>query len=337
MLRDLALVIAAAIVTVVVAEFGVRIYQRQPLWPVIPPKPYIDSRLFYLKSPTLLYEMRPGIDDEIGYERIRITIDRSGFRDTRDPVVPKPPGTWRAVVLGDSFTFSGKVPLEKTFAAQLEALLAKRDPSRRYEVWNLGVPGYKSAQQLAVLREKGMPLDPDLVIEGVTLNIAAPLVQLVPATEPRWPRLNRFIKRFHLVQFLYANWKRYGYRWRGGLLHGEENFADLTEDSARWKSSKADLGEMKRITEAGGGKFFAIMWPMFVDLDDYPYRAKHQLVMDACRERGIAALDLFPIFEGMAAPSLWVKPDDHHPNPIAQQKVAESVLGALEGQGLLPR
>lgn len=335
-LRELAFAFAALAATVVVAELGVRIHLRQPLWPPVPPKPYIDSRLFYMRSPSLLYEMRPGIDDEIGYERIRITINRSGFRDTRDPVVPKPQGTWRVLVLGDSFTFSGKVPLEKTFAAQLETLLAQRDPTRRYEVWNLGVPGYKSAQQLAALREKGMPLDPDLVLAGVTLNIAAPLVQLVPATEATWPRANRFVKRFHLVQFLYANWKRYAYLWRGSLLPRGESFADLKEGSARWQAAQDDLGEMRRVTETGGGKFLAVLWPMFVQLDDYPYVDKHRLVVDACRERGISALDLFPVFQGMHAPSLWVKPDDHHPNPVAQRKVAEAVLAWLDGRGFLP-
>ena len=330
-------VVVAALVAAVAGEFAVRVYTKQPLWPLVPPKPYIDSRLFYLKSPTRLYEMRPGIDDEIGYEHVRITINGLGFRAASDPVVPKPPGTWRAIVLGDSFTFSGKVPIEKTFAAQLEAMLGTGDTSRRYEVLNFGVPGYKSAQQLAFLREKGLPLAPDVVIVDLTLNAAAPPVQLVPARDSRWPALNRFSKRFHLVQFLYANWKQYGYLLRGRLLHRGENFADLAEGSPRWDATRADLAEMKRVTEASGAKLFVVMWPVFVQLEDYPYVAKHELVERACRELGIPELDLLPAFRGMDARTLWANPDDHHPNPIAQRKVAETVHAALADGGFLPR
>lgn len=339
-LRELVLLLASLLLALagaaVVGEIAVRVYEHQPLWPLVPPKPYVDSREFYLRSPTRLYEMRPGIDEEIGYERIRISINGLGFRALRDPAVPKPPGTWRAILLGDSFTFCGKVPIEQTFAAKLEGMLAARDANRRYEVLNFGVPGYKSAQEVAFLREKGLALGPDLVVLDATLNLAAPPVQLVPAHEPAFPRLNRFVKRFHLFQFLQANWKQYGYLVQGRVFQRGQNFADLADGSPRWAATQKDLEELKRVTDANGARLLVVMWPVFAQLDDYPYAAKHALVMDACRRLGIPAIDLLDAFKGMDGRSLWVNPDDHHPNPIAQQKVAETVLAALEEHGDLP-
>lgn len=339
-LREAAMVVASVLAAIVVAavvgELAVRVYEKQPLWPLVPPKPYVDSRLLYEKSPTRLYSMRPGVDDEIGYERVRIRINRFGFRSTADPAVPKPAGTWRAVVLGDSFTFSGKVPLEQTFGAQLQAMLDARDRERRHEVLNLGVPGYKIGQQLALLRETAPMLDPDLVIFDFTLNAAAPLVQLVPATEPRWPWLNRFMKRFHLVQFLMANMKQYAYLRDGNFFARGKNFADLAPDSARWAAAKADLAAMKEVAARRGAKLVVVMWPVFVELDDYPYAAKHELVMRACQELNIPAVDLLPAFRGASAHDLWVRTDDHHPNQAAQRKAAETVLAALAERGLVP-
>jgi hypothetical protein len=326
----------AALVAAVLGEIAVRLLAGHPLWPLVPPTPYIDNDILFRKSPTLLYELRPGVDEEVGYGHIRITINGAGFRDDTDPVVPKPAGTWRAIVLGDSFTFSGKVALADTFQKRLEKSLATRDPPRHYEVLNLGVPGYKSGQQLGLLREKGLGLGPDLVIVDFTLNGPAPQVQLVSGKQHRWPALHRFIKRFDLVQFLYANWKQYAFLGHGNFFRRGQNYPDLVEGSARWEASKADLAEMKRLTDARGARLLVVMWPVFVQLDDYPYAAKHRLVVEACEKLGIAVLDLLPAFRGIDATTLWATRDDHHPNPVAEQRVAEAVRDALAAKGLLP-
>ncbi len=329
--------VVAALVACLIGEVAVRLYAGHPLWPIVPPKPYVDNDLLYQPSPTVLYELRPGTDEEVGYGHVRIAINRAGFRGDVEPVVPKPAGTWRAIVLGDSFTFSGKVLLADTFAERLEKILAARDPSRRYEVLNLGVPGYKSSQELGLLREKGLALDPDLVIVDYTLNAAAPPVQLISGKRPMWPELNRFVKRFDLVQFLYANWKQYAFLREGNFFRRGQNYPDLAEGSPRWEASKADLREMKRVTGEKGVALLVVMWPVFVELDAYPYAAKHRLVIEACNQLGVPVLDLLPAFQGIDAPTLWASRDDHHPNASAQQRVAEVVAAGLEEKGLLPR
>jgi lysophospholipase L1-like esterase len=340
-LRDLGITIldiaVAAMAAFVVGEIAVRLYAGHPLRPLVPPQPYIDPAFFYVKSPTRLYDLRPNQDEEVGYRRIRIKINGYGFRDDADPVVPKPPGTWRAIVLGDSFTFSGKVNVGDTFAKRLEKNLSDADRSRRYEVLNLGVPGYKSRQQLDLLRDKGLRLQPDLVIVDYTLNGPSPEVQLLPERPARWPALNRLFKRFDLVQFLYANWKQYSYIRRGDFLRRGVNYPSLAEGSERWEASKRDLAEMKRLTDANGVRLLVVMWPVFVELDDrYPYAEKHRLVVDACRQMGIPVLDLLPAFRGVDATTLWVGRDDHHPNPAAQSRVAEAVAAELRADGVVP-
>src|SRR5207249_11527052 len=90
-------------------------------------------------------------------------------------------------------------------------------------------------------------------------------------------------------------------------------------------------------TRRSSDLLLVVMWPVFVELDAYPYDAKHRLVVEACKRLGVPVLDLLPAFQGIDATTLWASRDDHHPNASAQQRVAEVVAAGLEEKGLLPR
>lgn len=93
-----------------------------------------------------------------------------GFRDTREYSLAKPPGTFRILVLGDSVTFGHGALHETSYPYLLEQRLREWRPDVNWQVWNLGVPGYNTAQELAYLREVGERYAPDLVIVGVFPN-----------------------------------------------------------------------------------------------------------------------------------------------------------------------
>ena len=93
----------------------------------------------------------------------RIDINSLGLRD-REISRAKPPGVFRILVLGDSFVEGKQVPLQDTFAKQLERALDQRFPSRRWEVINGGVSGYGTADEIKFFESLGRSLDPDLVI-----------------------------------------------------------------------------------------------------------------------------------------------------------------------------
>ena len=93
-----------------------------------------------------------------------------GFRDTREYSLSKPAGTFRILVLGDSVTFGHGALYETSYPWLLEQRLRDWRPDVKWEVWNLGVPGYNTAQELAYLNEVGVRYQPDLVIVGFFLN-----------------------------------------------------------------------------------------------------------------------------------------------------------------------
>ena len=78
-------------------------------------------------------------------------------RGIRGPELPyeKPAGTYRVVMLGDSFLEGYSVNREDRVSEQLEKLLAAQDPSRKYEVIALGTAGYSTDQELIWLESEG--------------------------------------------------------------------------------------------------------------------------------------------------------------------------------------
>ncbi len=75
----------------------------------------------------------------------------------------KPPGQWRAAVLGSSAVQLG-TPYEDTLPGALRGLLRKRRPGRDIEVINAGIQSSVSRQTVAQLLFTVVEYDPDLVI-----------------------------------------------------------------------------------------------------------------------------------------------------------------------------
>lgn len=102
-----------------------------------------------------------------------ISLNSRGFRD-REFSTAKPPGAFRIVCLGDSWTFGANVGQDQNYPRQLQGLLQRAYPNRKIEVLNLGVLGYSSFQGRELLRRIALSLDPDVVIIAYALNDASP-------------------------------------------------------------------------------------------------------------------------------------------------------------------
>jgi lysophospholipase L1-like esterase len=138
-------------VLLIIAEWILRTFFPTPSVAIkdVPPLSYKLST-----NKILGYELRPGIDD----------TNSDGIRDN-EHTVEKPPGVTRIMVVGDSIAYGmGIIQRDETYAKQLEHLL--RDTSKKYEVINLGIRGYGTAQILEFFKTKGLKYKPDIVIYG---------------------------------------------------------------------------------------------------------------------------------------------------------------------------
>ncbi len=99
---------------------------------------------------------------------VRINTNNMGFRG-RDLSGEKPPGTYRIVMLGDSFTLGAGVGDDQTFPSLLEGML-NASSSRRYEVINCGVESYAPVLEYIQLRRNIERLRPDMVIMNFDMS-----------------------------------------------------------------------------------------------------------------------------------------------------------------------
>lgn len=282
-------------------------------------------------DPRLAHRHRPGVSAVLMGAEVR--TNQFGMRgDTISEA--RPPGTYRIVLLGDSFTMGWGVAEPDTWARILERRLnATRShglpPADRYEVLNLGVGNYNTAQEVALLERVGMGLGPDLVVVGHFINDAEP-------TPP--VRASALLSRSYLAAFVVARMRRLpfgasrvsGYEryYRG--LYGDDEPGWLAEQEA-WRT----LAALSRQTDV---PVVVYIFPELHDLSaSYPFRDLHGKLLRLGAETGLPVIDLLPAFAGIAPPeSLWVSPSDAHPNARANTIIADGIFGTL-GRAVAPR
>lgn len=111
-----------------------------------------------IDDPQLFWRFRPSQDME-GDERI-YRINALGLRDG-EVTLPKPPGEYRILSLGESTTFGAGVSLEETYTKVAESLLRQAYPQVR--TINAGIGAYTSFQCIKYLEIEGPRLQPDMV------------------------------------------------------------------------------------------------------------------------------------------------------------------------------
>ena len=113
------------------------------------------------------FSMRPNVCVRLSspeYDQV-LRTNGHGFVGPDVPAV-KPPGEFRIVVLGDSYTAGGQVPYDQNYTALLQDLLVA-DGFTQVRVINAGIGGCGTYCQAGVLRENIGWMQPDLVVVSV--------------------------------------------------------------------------------------------------------------------------------------------------------------------------
>jgi hypothetical protein len=107
------------------------------------------SDSFYEYDPDIRFRVKPYANNS----------NRFGFND-KDYPLKKPEGTYRIVILGDSYGWTGG--LEKNYTAILEKKL-KAHYGEKIEIVNTGYPMTHTGEQYEILRKYAIQYNPDLV------------------------------------------------------------------------------------------------------------------------------------------------------------------------------
>ncbi len=155
--------------------------QRQSVW--------------YHYSPTLGWDIASGYQGEL-YRSVRefdqtglLSVDADQLQDRQK----SQQNSKTIVFLGDSVTFGYGVATAQTFIEQLDQQL----PGSR--LINLAVPGYSSWQGLQIFREKGVSLEPDIVVIAFHFNDRRYVTEL-----SRQDSAEHFEQIYH-----YTRWRAY--------------------------------------------------------------------------------------------------------------------------------
>jgi lysophospholipase L1-like esterase len=285
--------------------------------------------------PGLPYRLRPGAEgrhafpsDPRGYfdpdASLSYRINALGFRGP-ETTLAKPPGRFRIVGLGDSFTFGTGVRVEHTFLAVLEKRLAEAQGAEGIEVLNLGVMGFDTPQEVALLRQLGLELGPDFVVICFFLNDArGGAVHARFNAAPGRP--GALWRSSHLLELV--AWQLERRRQVSRLVSDYER--SFAADAPGWVAARRALAEAAGLAQHEGFDLALTIFPVLWQLSgDYPFRAIHETVRREAEGLGIAVHDLLPAFQGHDGPELWVHPTNQHPNEIAHAIAGESLARFL--------
>lgn len=305
--------------------------------------------------------LRPSLDPEVAYElapgaRGRawgtdVSVNSLGFRGPE--VAPEPGEAFRIVVLGDSVAFGASVPEGAEFPAQLGRLL-----SERYEVLNLAVGGYDTANEAALLAARAGALRPRLAVVAYCLND----IGVVSANLDYVRSLERFrspLYRSRLAAFVATRLDRgrveeqdrrdnepavftEKYRDRIDPIGADE--AELRSLMARsprvlplrWYADDFRIGRLRHafgrmaaVKQREGLPVLVAILPWLEGAEgSYPYSAVHAIVAGEARRAGLEVLDLAPALATEGLRSLRRaenRRDPCHPSARGHELIARAL------------
>jgi len=286
-----------------------------------------------------IYRQKPNLRFSIRYANRRIQggqpekvldyqLNRDGFHD-RD-FLPRNESAERIVALGDSATLGEGVKMNDAWPRCLETLL--RRGGRAAEVLNLGVSGYNTVQEAALLRNLAPRLKPKLVVLLFTME------DLVLTKGIHVASSGRLRRRGVTTGFRLRTWLSRRSRlwaWAHFLYYKEaapREFQRLYNRGGRpflaWREAIHDIaGTCQKV----GADLLFVIYPVTWRLGDgYPFHFVHRAAAEACAEEAIPCLDLQEAFSrNHRGPDLWVHPTDGHPNREAHAIIATEVAKAI--------
>lgn len=352
----------SVIVTLAIAELAIRLIAPQPTG--ITHQDRYGLALHY-----------PGITRYLPLYGHEVSFNSAGMRD-HEHSFAKPAGTFRILVLGDSFMEAVQVPFEQSLPSLLETGLRAKS-TRTIEVINAGVSGWGTDDALRYLSMYGFKYQPDLVLVTMTLHndISDNLRQewhrldgdsLVSQNRPpmSWFEYKKTqLKAFLSTRFqTYQLWRRvrHGKEIRQGgrqlASHVEQLFTTPTPVPIAKGVELTDLllHRMKAETDSAGARMAIVFLPLKYQLSDSAWTSfvkgsqvpadsldnhrPQSLVRPIVDSLGVPVIDLLPAFQAWTADSTGglYLEWDGHWNANGHRLATNTVVDGLLKAGAVP-
>jgi lysophospholipase L1-like esterase len=320
LLNNLLLVVTSVMLSLIVIESFLWIYQS---------KPETQQKLVMPEEWKKRNVNIPGAFEACYWHNILHVQNKNGMRRIA-PFPPKSDHRFRIMIVGDSLTYGYGVREEESYPMQIEAALKK---NFNVEVLNLGVNGKQSEGILEVVRKYTPTLQPDLIIYGVCLN------DFLPAHVPdyqnnmayRFPFPEAFkealSERTHLGRLISDAYN--SVLMRLGLRN--DFFKDVLKDFRNYQTRfSRDVKDMNHfVLNRGLPPIIAMV------LNQYPelYSKGYQLAMAAEQHLTNSGMTVIPteeFYKRYDKQSMEVSPWEGHPNAEAHKIFADLFTSHLQ-------
>lgn len=290
-----------------------------------------EGRFRLSSNPELGYEPVPHYEYEgplTSFHDYSGTSNALGFRDV-EHAVERTPGTPRILVLGDSVAAGqGVARTQDVFPRRLEARLG--EAGLPAEVLNFAVSGYNTGQEVAMLAEKGLAYDPDLILVAYCLNDRrrsdGGILETLKARERDAGGSVR--ARYHPRLVRSALYRLLRHRLAGPPEAPAPGPADTRREA---------LAKLDTLSREEGFDTLLVIFPRFGNLVDYPdeWAAQHEHVTEMARAEGFAVLDLLPAFQRCRqGTDERLARDRYHPTAVGHDCAARAVADWLVRRGV---
>lgn len=262
-----------------------------------------------------------------------------GFRED-EFAVPKPPETYRVMILGDSLTWGAGLAASARYSDLLEVMLTEALPGRKVEVLNFGLPAAATIHERHRLVEMHEKVDPDLIVVGFCINDPQPRSQNYSRERARLDNAYKRIAEMRHIGLV----KTYSFLIRRinqivvrlGMIPTWEEALDRTYQpgSAEWEGFGKALEEIKNVSERHGAPapvLILLTQGVARDQPNPPYERRWlRQAGDAARERGYVVVDPMDRFVSeLTMADLPVNARDRHPSAACNRIYAEELLKAV--------
>jgi hypothetical protein len=259
-------------------------------------------------------------------------LNADGLRD--EDHGPKREGTYRILLLGDSFTFGSGVEDDAAIwpaivERRLRALHPLPDVST-YEVLNGGIAGSLTDKWVALYHQQSALFRPDLVLAVFFLRDGTRLEEVsdpLAAANLEKIRADPFTRVSIAYRYFRERWLAMNF---ASLLERffAESYVGTPEETAEWRRAQQNLLAIRDAARAEGRRFGLATFPMLYgfDQDPYPFQPAMDAIERFCRENDIPHLSLLPAFRGRRAADLWVSEINKHPNAEGHALAADGLL-----------
>lgn len=273
------------------------------------------SYLQQSKYPEIVFELKPNLN--VSYKFANLKTNSQGLRD-EEYTIKKPVDTFRAVVLGGSFTFPSGVELKDAFHTLLEERLNNEYSERKHEFINFAVPGYRINNKLATLKYKALRYDPDIILfmlDSSRFTGDKKIRKYIPHEK------NGFF-RSYTYTLLKTN----------KLFQNDKLYQKaINEHLASVDDFDRALQELSKISKDSNIPVCIVV----LDHEYSHYEAMSKVIEKLVRKNNLCYSNTIPSFRNKNFNDMTILRTDFHPNEEAQQIFADVIYNDLKRQSFL--